>query len=88
MIVAMSDELKDLKKRIEHIDEQLLLLLHSRISLYGDLHAQLDDETFQDFEQESVRRLQKINPSRHLDEAAIERVWERLNKESSGAQAE
>lgn len=84
----MNEEAKDSLKRIEHIDEQLLLLLHSRISLYGDLRAQLDDESFQDFERESIRRLQKINPSRRLSEAAIERVWQRLNDESNEAQEE
>lgn len=79
----MSDEVKDLRKRIDHIDDQILLLLTSRIAISKEL-SDAGGDTYQDAERRAntVERLQRINASKMLDDAAITNIWNGILQET------
>lgn len=85
----MRDEISDLRRRIDHIDDQLLVLLGSRMAIAVEL-AEAKGNARQDIERESaiIERLQTINASEVLDDSAINAIWNCIFQESRRAQAE
>jgi chorismate mutase len=84
----MSEELKDLRKRIDHIDDQLLITLASRQAIANQI-SQVKGQTKQDKKREVtiIRRLLKINASSNLSDEAIEAIWTVILEQSRKAQA-
>ncbi|MDX1765896.1 MAG: chorismate mutase [Candidatus Saccharimonadales bacterium] len=80
-------ELKDLRKRIDHLDEKILGLLVARFALSREIGKQKISPTRDlNREQEIITNLEDRSPSLDVDAQAIDDIWYAILKHSRRAQ--
>ena len=79
-------ELEDLRKRIDHIDEKILVLLAARFALARQTEGLKDKVKDTEREAEILAILSQRSPSLDVDKQAVEDIWQAIIKHSKRVQ--